>query len=227
MYISAEQLRIEELRQRYLQLINRPDVFPTRANWQFITKTAMHGLADALYRKYLIALTTDDSDRHELHDAAVEEFPQYLASIDRSEAIAAVYSDLTTAPSESNELIRKLQLFDAREISILLDKGKISQAVDIIDVYQPEYSDKDLEQMKSLAMRLSHLPTHGRIETIKGVFSSNQKYICPNGHRNSPDTVYCTNSSCGLDTHGLTESQNEKIQTYNNRVKALESLFHL
>ena len=51
--ITDEQLKTEELRLRYLELIDKPDVYPTRANWQFITSHAMAGLGSALYRKYL------------------------------------------------------------------------------------------------------------------------------------------------------------------------------
>lgn len=224
MSVSAEQLKIEELRLRYLDLIQRPEVFPTRANWEFITAHAMHGLGHALYRKYLMALTIGDADREELHDIAIEEFPKYLRVIPRQEAVDVMYSDFSTAPEASLELIREAGLFDADSlIEILNEKGpKLVMA--LLDVYQPDYSEADVEPMKALLSRLENLPLRGGIQEVSGVFGSSKKYVCPNGHKNSPEVEYCSHSGCGLNAHGLTKEQVDAVEHFRLRIRALISL---
>jgi len=224
MSVTAEELKVEELRLRYLQLIERPDVFPTRANWQFIASHAMRGLGHALYHKYLSALTIDDNDREGLHDIAIEEFPKYLKCIDREEAIEVIYSDLVTAPEASMEIIRELNLFDANYLINMLNYGELSKVMMILDVYQPSYDAHDLEPMKELLERLENLPKVGVIQDVSGLFGSSRKYVCPAGHKNSPDIEYCSHPGCGMNKYGLTKADEAKIQIYRNRVSALDSL---
>lgn len=222
--ISANELRTEELRLKYLELIQRPDVFPTRANWQFITSNAMRGLGFALYHKYLTALTIDDNDRQQLHDIAVEEFPAYLAAIDRDEALEVIYSDVTTAPAHTAELIRNTALFSAEHIIDLLNRGCIKFAIDILDVYQPSYGIDDVEPIERLIELIDRLPSSGKIERKTGIFGSTEKYVCPRGHVNPPDTEYCHHAGCGMNARGLTESQEKNIAVLGNRLNALKSI---
>ncbi len=224
MPVSAADLKIEELRLRYLGLIARADVFPTRANWQFIASHKMRGLGHGLYLKYLTALTIDDNDREPLHDIAVEEFPKYLRCIDRKEAVDVIYSDLVTAPEATLEIIREQNLFDAESLSNMLDEGELTKVMYLLDVYQPSYEDYDLGPMKTLLMKLDSLPETGGVRQVDGLFGSSMKYICPAGHKNPSDTEYCTHSGCGLDAKGLTQSDHAKIELFRNRIKALEGL---
>lgn len=224
MAVSADDLKIEELRLRYLELIERPDVFPTLANWRFITSHKMRGLGHSLYRKYLQALTVDDTDREELHEIAIAEFPVYIKAIDREEAIDVVYSDLTTAPEATLEIIHEAGLFSAEYLINLLDDGDLSTVMAILDVYQPEYTDNDLEPMAELSQRLHSLPELGGVREVGGLFGSSMKYVCPQGHKNSAEAEYCTHPGCGLNKYGLTKQDNTRLATYTNRVKALKSL---
>lgn len=225
--ISAEELRTEELRLKYLKLIQRPDVFPTRANWEFIISNAMRGLGYALYHKYLTAVTIDENDRQNLHDVAAEEFPRYLAAIDRLEAIDVVYSDITTAPTYTVGLIRKINLFDANSLIYHLDNGDYDFVFSVLDVYQPTYDESDLEPMDELMSRIDNLPALGKIENRPGLFGSSEKYICPDGHVNPSDAEYCRHTGCGKDARGLTEAQENAVTIYFNRLEALHSLLSL
>lgn len=226
MMITADRLKLEELRLRYLELINRPEVFPTRANWRFITSNRMHGLAMALYGKYLTAITIDEVDRQDLHDVAIEEFPEYLKAIDRREAVAAVYSDFVTAPDRTVSLIHEAALFDADSIAELIDEGHTDIALRLISAYQSEYTDDDLEAMRRLAKLLDTFPVHGGIFEHKGLFGTSPKYICPAGHVNPPDAQYCTHTGCGLDSRGLTHEQEDNIELLTRRICALQNLIN-
>lgn len=222
--ISSDQLHIEELRLRYLELLERPDVFPTVKNWEFITENRMQGLGKALYHKFLIAHTIDDNDREGLHDVAITEFPKYLGAIGHREAVETVYSDITTLPGVAEALIRENLLFDAPKLLEILHTGNLNFVINVLDVYQPDYDIADYLPMKELLEELDGLPTRGSIETKSGIFGSSEKYICPNGHTNSTDTEYCTHSGCGLNMRGLTQAQEKKIDLYSKRVEALASI---
>ena len=222
--ISAESLKAEELRLKYLRLIERPDVFPTRANWEYITQQKMPGLAQALYGKYLMALTVDDNDRELLHDIAIEEFPKFIGAIDVKEASEALYGDVTTLPEYTATLIRENGLFDAERLASLIDDGELNFVFSVIDVYKADYREEDLPAMELLMEKIDALPRLGSIEQRSGIFGKTEKYICPDGHVNSADTEYCHHAGCGKNARGLTEKQEAAIENYAGRVEALRSL---
>jgi len=220
--VSARELRTEELRLRYLSLLQRPDVYPTKVNWQYITESGMRGLCSLLYGKYLTALTIGDADRDDLHDVAVEEFPKYLANVEIGEACDAVYGDIDTMPDVSAGLIRDAGLFDAGHLLNILLNGQTEFVFKVIDVYRREYDSAQLVAMKRLADYLGNIPESGHYEQRHGIFGMQTKYICPNGHNNPADTVYC--SHCGLDIHGVPKDGYQKIEDFMRRIEALESL---
>lgn len=222
--ITSEQLRIEELRLKYLELLKRPDVFPTLANWQFISSNSLKGLCALLYGKYMTALTVDDNDRENLHDVAIEEFPKYLTTVDRAEAVGAIYGDVDTDRKTAESLIRQNGLFDAESLLKLLKNGETDFAISLLDIYQPEYSTDDVKGMDALLEFLDNLPVKGKIENRAGIFGTSEKYICPEGHANPSEEEYCRHSGCGKNIRGLTEVQEQKILQYSKRIEALKSL---
>lgn len=224
MNISADELRTEEIRLKYLNLLERPDVFPTRGNWKFIASNSMQGMARLLYQKFLTALTIDENDREQLHDIAIEEFPEYISAIDRTEAIDALYSDVTTVSDITVDIIRRNNLFDAKSLLKLIETGHTDIAVQILDVYQPSYSESDIRPMEKLLERIDRLPRIGYIEHRSGIFGASEKFICPDGHSNPADTEYCTHAGCGKNARGLTEPQEYAINLLSNRIEALKEL---
>lgn len=220
--VTSEQLRAEELRQRYLEVIDRPDIFPTPTNWQYIIANAMTGLGPALYLKYLTALDLPDDDREPLHTAAIEYFPQYLRAVPRGYAAATVYSRPDMLPDAGLRLIRSQELFDPVEILRLLRSGHSGFALEAIDAYSSVYDADMLDGMRALAGELDALPEMGYREERRGLLGTSVKYICPRGHVNDGDRTYCRD--CGCDSRGITESQAARIDTFRRRLRALEVL---
>jgi len=220
--VSSERLRAEELRLRYLEIIDRPDIFPTPANWQYIISNAMTGLGPALYRKYLTALDLPDDDREPLHTAAIEYFPQYLRAVPREYAAATVYSQPDLLPEAGIRLVRELELFDAGEILRLLRSGHAAFALEVIDAYSSVYDAEMLEAMRRLDETLAALPEVGYREERRGLLGISVKYICPRGHINDGSHTYCT--QCGCDSRGITAPQAARIETFRRRLRALASL---
>ncbi len=202
MTITAEQLKVEEIRLHYEQLLEDRNTFPTRANWQYICDNAMTGIGEQLYLKYLTACGIEECDRAELHQIAIEEFPKYLKAIDRDYAIAIVYGDTTSATEETIDLIKQCQLFSADYLSNLIDCNELNFVFKILPVYQPEYTQSDLISMRALSDKLHSLEKIERTEETKGLF--------------------------GIKSHktikGFTEEQISLLNTFDHRLKALTNL---
>ncbi|MDE6395734.1 MAG: hypothetical protein K2K84_00510 [Muribaculaceae bacterium] len=222
--ITDDELRAACLEERYESRLAFPEVFPSAEQWKYIIEYKMGRLAERLYRKYLVAWLTPKSERTPFHTAAIENMPLYLDAIPRELAIKAVYGDVTSAPDATLALIDECRLFDAKTLSRLIDEGQNSFVADAVNAYQPEYADEDLLLMSDLAIMLQNLQPLGEVRTVRGLFRDETKYVCPNGHANSPDTEYCAEPDCGLDIFGLTEDQHKNISNYSHRVNVLRRL---
>lgn len=223
MEITCDQLKAQELKRKYKTLLSDPAVFPTRNNWQYIIKNKMDGIGDLLFNKYIAACNVDDVDRADLHSIAIEEFPRYLGAVERSYAISVVYGNVRY-PDLNVTLIRENKLFDATALKHWLEKGLTQYVLAVLDVYQPVYNEEDLNAMIDLLDCLEELPVEGYYERRQGLLGATMKYICPKGHVNDGNTVYCKHTDCGLNTRGLTEQQQTAFDTYAARVEALKSL---
>ena len=222
--VSAHELKVEILRRKYIRLLSQPDVFPSKENWDFILTNAMSGLAVGLYRKYLVAKLLDEDRRCDFHYLAIEKFPSYLKIIDRQEALKAVYSDVETDRDAFVELIYKSDLFDAESIGDLIDNGYPDLAAELLDAYQPEYDGDSIDAMQFLLNKFDVLPSIGAIELYKGVFKTERHYVCPNGHQNPHDAIYCQEEECGKDIKGLTKANREAIDRFADRINILQEM---
>lgn len=222
--ITADELNNECLRRRYAVMLSRPEVFPTAANWDFIIANRLRGLTAGLYRKYLVSWMLDPADRSDCHRLAIGRMPDYVDVIDREEALDVIYGDVDSSPEAFVALVRRCRLFDADRLNELLDEGYTSLVTDLLDAERPDYGTDDLAAMRRLSLRLSELPQLGSIETHKGLLSGGRRYICPDGHVNQADAVFCTHEGCGLDICGLTARQRDAVDRFVSRVDVLADM---
>lgn len=216
---------LAERAQKYKAQLQRPEVFPTEDNWQYITENAMSEVADELYHKYLISWLTPENDRSDFHRIALDCFPAYLTAIDRDSALDAIYADVDTAPEAALTLIRDCSLFSAPDLANLLKKDShIGFVAQCLKAFQPDYDDNDLHDMQALLQKMKSLPETGQISQERGLFSREDKYICPKGHSNSAKTQFCT--TCGLNICGLTADEDACINLFATRIKTLASLLN-
>lgn len=222
--VSSDELRTECLRRKYSELLAQPEVFPSAENWDFIISHRLGGLGYGLYRKFLVANLLEEDQRCDYHLLAIEKFPQYLKIISRDEAIDVVYSDYTTSPDAFKQLVFDCELFDSDHIGDIVDNGYPALAAELLAAYQPVYDGDVIDGMQFLLSKFENLPPIGSIELHKGIFKSERRYICPEGHSNAHDVIYCTNPDCGLDIYGLTEVNRKCITAFSDRITILREM---
>lgn len=222
--VSSEELRDECLRRKYCELLSQPETFPSKENWEYIIDKRMKGLGPVLYRKYLVSYLLTENQRCDYHELALTYFPSYLKTVDRNYALTTVYSDIVSSPEATKELIYKCELFDSSHICDILDSADISFAVELLDAYQPQYDGDDIDAMQYLLNKITALPNIGCIELRKGIFSTERVYLCPDGHKNPVDTIYCRHDGCGKDIKGLTEQQHHTVENFAKRLDILREM---
>ena len=222
--VSAQDLKLECLRRKYRGLLSQAEVFPSEENWNFIISNRLSGLGSGLYRKYLVANLLDENQRCDYHILAIENFPRYIRVVSRDEALETVYSDSTTDPEAFISVIYECDLFDAERIGELIDSGRPDIAAELLDAYQPEYDGDTIDAMQFLLSKFDRLPSLGSIELRKGLFKTERRYICPDGHENPSDAVYCGDEDCGKDIKGLTKANREAIDRFSERIAVLREM---
>ena len=224
--VTSEALQAELLRRKYIELLDNPDVFPSMKNWEYIIKNAMGGdIGPLLYHKYLVALLTPTVDRVDSHLAAIREFPRYLSAIGYDDAVNTIYSDMHTIPEESLKLAKRFNLFSSRGILRLVEDGDLSIAVELMSVLKPDYVQSDLPEMKLLLHNMRTLPHIGSIEMSKSMFGGGLRYICPAGHVNNAEDLFCRCDGCGMNICGLTRSECDGIDAFENVIDVLSDMF--
>lgn len=97
-------------------------------------------------------------------------------------------------------------MFNANQVLEILRKD-LSLGIELLETGKKEYNKEDLIGMKEILQFIDNLPDKGNIEMIKsGILSSKMVvYICPEGHKNEKDVVYCEGNGgyCGLNIKGL------------------------
>lgn len=222
MSVTARELQIEEGRLRIADALLCADAFPSASDWDFIIDNRLPGLVKPLYERYLNSCMVSELDRDACHELVETRFPDYLAVAPRSEALDAVYDDLYTYTDASVHLIRQAGLHSAAHLARVLDAGDLHLCVSLLDVYQPEYSEADVEDMETLIHLLETLPQVPQVTRYRTLLGVSDKYVCPAGHSNHPDTIFCAH--CGLDARGLDSDEENIIAAYALRTRALRSL---
>lgn len=197
--VTSDELKAECLRIRYAKLLEKPEVFPSKTNWDYIIDHKMEGLGERLYRKYLVSWMLTPEDRNEFNDVALKEFPKYLKAVNRHYALDIVYGDITSAPDATTCLIAEAELFDAKRLLDLIDKD-CDFVIANLGAFQPEYDGDDADHMATLMERLDNLPR--RSDTSSGNIFNRLRH----------------------DKNALTDTQAAAIDEFAARIEALKRL---
>lgn len=154
-------------------------------------------------------------------------YEEFLSKVNKSDASMCVYSHLCENPELTVDLAVKFNLFNPKVIMEQIKDSNLSIAINLLFCHKDYYTTDDLSDMTAIVSMLDNLPNIGTFHTEKnGIFSKKEEefYYCPNGHKNTKETVYCSN--CGQNIKGLTLNQDKIISQFKCITLALESILH-
>ena len=223
-YITVETLNIEYFKHKWNQ--RDKNKFPNQEEWNFILQYNLTDLAPTLYDLYARVFQEQLS---QIEVDTVNNFRQLLSNMNYEEATEVIYFDYESRHKIAIKLINDNRLFCPEKVLSLMKKGYPDLAADLLETEKSEYTAKDIETMAEIVKSFDNLPDKGSIQSVKsGILSSKteEKYICPNGHKNNKERLYCDEYDCGLNIKGLTYSQVQKLEKFKTRLSILQNLLN-
>lgn len=219
--VSADQLNIEVFKEKWYKRYKA--YTPSFNELNFIMSNNLTDLAESLYDYYATERISIDARPID------EKFPIILSTLSYEEAVEVIYKDYETRHTYAYDLIKANKLFNAQKVLDLLNAGHLNLAVKLLETEKPDYMSDDVEVMAKILSVLDVLPDKGKFQEMKsGVFSAKleEMYICPLGHKNNKDVVYCESvhngSFCGLNIKGLNREQVDAIEAFRLKVNILK-----
>lgn len=222
--VSADQLNIEVFKENWHKR-NKAHT-PSIKELNFIMSNNLTDLAESLYDYYA-------TERIQIDARPIDEkFPIILSTLSYEEAVEVIYKDYEVRHTYAYDLIKANKLFNAQKVLNLLNAGHINLAVQLLETEKPDYMRDDVEVMTEILSVLDTLPDKGKFQEMKsGVFSAKleEMYICPIGHKNNKDVVFCESIThnggvCGLNIKGLNREQVDNIEAFRIKVGILKTL---
>lgn len=220
--ISSDELNTEIFKYQWKTRDER--VAPTEDEWDYILSHNLTELLEPLYDYYIKACIepTVYAD-----DLIFSNFTKLLSGASYEDAVKVIYKDYPNRSDHAFKLIQNNNLLAPQKVNELIQDGYANLATDLLKAEKAEYTRDDIKHMKETMSLLDHLPYKGKIEEVKsGILSSKlvEMYICPNGHKNNKDNIYC--SDCGLNIKGLTMEQVDEIEKFKIKVAILDELLN-
>ncbi len=221
--VSADQLNIEVFKENWHKRNKAHTPWINELN--FIMSNNLTDLAESLYDYYA-------TERVQIDARPIDEkFPIILSTLSYDEAVEVIYKDYETRYTYAYDLIKANKLFNAQKVLDLLNAGHLNLVIKLLETEKPDYMREDVEVMTEILSVLDALPDKGKFQEMKsGVFSAKleEMYICPLGHKNNKDVIFCegthNGSWCGLNIKGLNREQVDTIEAFRVKVNILKTL---
>lgn len=225
--ISCEMIEGEVQKQLVLGELAKEDTVISTKSWEFILNNPSPEFAPGLTKRYAL-LAASDRYTEEMYVIFRKNFESYISLIDRDTSIKSLFPLLHDSSSYLFTRVRNIlddnNLLDIDSIRHILNDRTLGGSVYcLLTLRKPAYTSTDLTAMRQLLEEIDNLPNVGTVEVLKeGLFKGREKYICRNGHKNSPDREFC--SDCGENIKGQTEDDLKAIEEFRRKCNALEKL---
>lgn len=227
--VSSDNLE-QEITKRLIKNKLTNNTLPSEKDWSYLLNFPIREITEKLLDLYLVVTSGTSNDYYENQGLIISNFTNYLALQEKAPLEDLLYRRLDAHESTVMKLLNTIQLFSPEKIIDLIKTGKLSKAINCLQIHKNSYSYDDLKLMQEIIKLFNNLPNLGSLETVKSVLGKEkEKYICPKGHKNDINVTYCThvgNSECGLNIKGLTRKQVSKISLFNVKVESLDSIFN-
>lgn len=221
--VSSDALQYELYKTSFAKKLQNGRVLDS-TEWNIVLSKSITELADLLLESYENWIPF-----HGYQAETFERFlPMFLSLLPYAQAVELLYNgkDYTLPFIKSNNL------FNAPKILSLAQNSNTRDiAINLLEAEKETYSKEDLQDMKKLVDFFKTLPDTGKMEEVmekvKDRFgwvhsSSELKFICECGTKNSADHVYCRH--CRKNIKGISEQQQQIIDGFIGKVEILQSL---
>lgn len=193
---------------------------PSEATWDYLFRNPINDIFSELLDFYIKSCAKSPTELFGRDVLLLERFPTYCGLIDQEIAENFLYLHLQRDIKHLSGIIIECKLMSPTQILKLIEEDQIPCAIACLSADKEYYTKDDLAQMRHIADRLEALPAQGEVKDVKGMMSTKKRYVCPNGHKSDPETVFCP--ECGMNTQGLTEGDFMQINKLKRKISALE-----
>lgn len=224
--ISSTELISEIAKRSILAYLSDDEAILPRDSWKEILKTPDNDYVAPLTKRFFEVMTHRSEYDNDYCESFRNNYELFVQMSDRDLVVQNIYQNINSENGFgcAKDIVKKFSLFDAKGLLSLIKAGLVKQAVALLEVEQPSYSEADLNDMEELVVALENLPDAGKIEVIKGgVFSKDDvKFICAHGHKNNSYVEFC--NVCSENIKGLTMNDIHAIENFKKRVLVLNEL---
>ncbi len=194
----------------------------TDNDWEFLLENSVQEIVPLLLEEYLLAFKDSTNVISDYQRRLRKFFPLLLKQMDEKIVSKILYEKIQENPIVIITLIKESESFDPELTLGLIESGKGHIAINSLDTHKRFYTYEDLKTMDSILEKLNNLPNTGKIEIVKGILGSKEKYICENNHSNPVEEEFC--GHCRKNIKGLTKNEAYLINEFELRVESLKLL---
>lgn len=191
-------------------------------DWEFLLENSVEEILPNLLEDYLLAFKDYPTPISEIQKRLRKFFPLYLKQLDQDIVSKFLYEKILVNTQIIISLLKESDSFNPTLTLSTIKSINTHIGISTTEAHKRFYSIEDLSVMKSILKFVNEIPNTGKIEIVKGLLGSKEKYVCENNHNNDPNEEFCDN--CGKNIQGLTKSEINTLNEFEIRIKALSTL---
>lgn len=193
-------------------------------DWEFLMENPIPEIAPSLLDGYLEAFKDRNYAVTDYEKTVRKYFAPFLKQLDFNLVSDLLYDRLDDNNVVVRALILESESFSPNRSKTLFESNKRHEGVSTLEANKRFYTSEDLDEMSSILEMIKTMTSTGKIETVKGLLGSKEKFICESNHQNDSHIEYCSN--CGKNIRGLIESEVGQIKNFELKVTGLRILLN-
>jgi uncharacterized protein YbjQ (UPF0145 family) len=191
-------------------------------DWEFLLENTIEEILPELFDDYLFAFKDFSNPTTDLQRRLRKFFPLFLKQLDCGIVSKVLYEKIQTNTLIIITLLKESESFNPELTLNIIKSSNIHLGISTAEAHKRFYSIEDLNFMNSILEYLKEIPKTGKIEFVKGLLGSKEKYFCEKNHSNDIDQEFCTN--CGLNIQGLAKNEVNILNEFELRIQGLKML---
>lgn len=193
-------------------------------DWEFVLENSVQDILPNLLDDYLLVFKDSSIAISDMQKRFRKFFPLYLKQLDFEVVSKILYEKIHIDVSLVITLLKESESFNPELTLNYIKAKKIHLGIAITVAHKRFYTIEDLKFINSIMECLKELPKTGKIEFVKGLLGSKDKFICENNHNNDVNEEFCSN--CGKNIQGLTKNEINIINELELRKEGLAILLN-